>query len=54
MNTPLSESSVSHKLEEIQKRCNRLMEKPNGLLELTLEEALVRAETDDPYNRRKS
>ena len=50
MKTPLSESSVSHNLEEIQKRCNKLIDEPNGLLELTLDEALAHSETDDPYN----
>ncbi len=54
MKTPLSESSVSHKLEEIQKRCNKLLQEPNALLRLTLEEALAHADTDDPYNRRNA
>ena len=51
MDTPLSQSSVSLKLEEIQKRCSELMEEPNGLAELTLEEAILEPESSDPYNR---
>ena len=38
---PLSESSVSLKLEEIQKRCSELMEEPDALLELSLEEPVA-------------
>ena len=38
---PLSESSVSLKLEEIQKRCRELMEEPDALLELSLEEPVA-------------
>lgn len=37
MDTPLSQSSVSHKLELIQKRCGELLDQPDSL-ELTLEE----------------
>ena len=54
MKTPLSESSVSLKLEEIQRRCNELMDEPNALLELTLEEpALADPYSNDPYNRHR-
>lgn len=52
MDTPLSESSVSLKLEEIQRRCSKLMDEPDGLSELTLEEAIVEPESGDPYNQR--
>jgi hypothetical protein len=38
--TPLSESSVSLKLELIRKRCNELLDQPDAL-ELTLEEPAV-------------
>jgi hypothetical protein len=55
MKTPLSESSVSLKLEEIQRRCNELMDEPNALLELTLEEPpLADPYSNDPYNRHRS
>ena len=37
IDTPLSESSVSHKLELIQRRCSQLLDQPDSL-ELTLEE----------------
>lgn len=54
MKTPLSESSVSLKLEEIQRRCNELMDEPNTLLELTLEEpSLADPYSNDPYNRQR-
>jgi hypothetical protein len=51
MDTPLSESSVSLRLEEIQRRCSELLEEPQGLLELTLEDAVATPESGDPYNR---
>jgi len=55
MKTPLSESSVSLKLEEIQRRCSELMDEPNALLELTLEEPPVADPySNDPYNRLRS
>jgi hypothetical protein len=50
METPLSQSSVSLKLEEIQKRCNELMDEPEAL-ELTLEEPVADPRSGDPYNR---
>ena len=54
MDTPLSESSVSLKLEEIQKRCSELLEHPEALSELTLEEPVADPLSDDPYNRHRS
>ena len=51
MDTPLSQSSVSLKLEEIQRRCSELMDEPEGLSELSLEDALPEPESSDPYNR---
>ena len=52
--TPLSETSVSLKLELIQKRCSELMEDPDSMLELALEEpAAADSGAGDPYNRRK-
>lgn len=50
MDIPLSESSVSLKLEEIQKRCSELMEEPEALLELSLEEPLVESPDDGAFN----
>jgi len=51
---PLSESSVSHKLSEIQERCSRLSEESEWLDDLTLEgEQPLRApvaDPNDPYN----
>jgi hypothetical protein len=54
METPLSESSVSLKLEEIQKRCSELMDEPDALLELTLEEPAANPRSSDPYNHHRS
>ncbi len=55
METPLSQSSVSLKLEEIQRRCNELMDEPDALLELTLEEPVAaNPRSNDPYNRHRS
>ena len=55
LETPLSQSSVSLKLEMIQKRCNELMDEPEALLELTLEEPVaVSAGSNDPYNHHRS
>jgi hypothetical protein len=47
---PLSESNVSLKLVDIQKRCSQLLEQPDTL-ELTLEEPVLELEFNDPYNR---
>lgn len=53
-NRPLSESSVSHKLTEIQERCSRLSQESDWLDELTLEgETPVKTSNSnrhDPYN----
>jgi len=55
METPLSQSSVSLKLEEIQERCSKLMEEPDSLLELSLDEPAVEdPRSNDPYNRHRS
>jgi hypothetical protein len=50
MDTPLSQSYVSLKLAEIQKRCNELMDTPDGLTELRLQDPDVVADNSDPYN----
>lgn len=48
--TPLSESSVSLKLSEIQKRCSELMREPQAL-QLRLEDSAAKTAGTDPYNR---
>jgi hypothetical protein len=54
METPLSQSSTSLKLEEIKRRCEELEQESNGLLELTLEDADPEQSGSDPYNRVRS
>jgi hypothetical protein len=54
MDTPLSQTSVSLKLEEIKRRCEELENEPNEALELTLEEPQLELPSNDPYNRGKS
>jgi hypothetical protein len=51
MDTPLSQSNVSLKLEEIKRRCAELDQDPHGFLELTLEDADSEPNGNDPYNR---
>jgi hypothetical protein len=51
MDSPLSQSTVSLKLEEIKRRCEELHEAPQELLELTLEDAEIQPNGSDPYNR---
>ena len=51
MDTPLSQTTVSLKLEEIKRRCEELDQEPHGLLELTLEDAESESNGNDPYNR---
>ena len=54
MDTPLSQSSVTLKLEEIQKRCSELINSPDAL-ELTLEESVAEPKrSDDRYNPYRS
>lgn len=49
---PLSESNVSLKLSEIQKRCSEFLDEPDTLELTLLEEPAVAPETatEDPYN----
>jgi len=49
--TPLSESSVSLKLVDIQKRCSDLIEDPDDLSGLSLEEPVLELDNNNPYNR---
>jgi len=52
--TPLSESSVSHKLELIQRRCSEFLDQPDSL-ELTLEEPVAEdPRAHDLYRRHGS
>ena len=48
---PLSESSVSHKLAEIQKRCAELLQDSASSNDLTIEEPALVCDAFDPYNR---
>ena len=48
---PLSESNVSLKLADIQRRCARLLEDSGDELELTLEEPALPQEGSNPYDR---
>lgn len=48
---PLSESNVSLKLADIQRRCSELLNDSSVELELTLEEPLAAPDDGNPYNR---
>ena len=48
---PLSESNVSIKLAEIQRRCSKMLAEPDSLIELSLEEPAVEPDNNNPYNR---
>jgi hypothetical protein len=50
-NIPLSESNVSLKLADIQRRCSELMLESGDELELALEEPVAAPEGSNPYNR---
>lgn len=47
---PLSESQVSLKLAEIQRRCSELLEESGDSLELSLEEPISQPDDNNPYN----
>jgi hypothetical protein len=51
MDTPLSQTSITLKLEEIKRRCAELDQEPSAVLELTLEDADPEQSGSDPYNR---
>jgi hypothetical protein len=51
MDTPLSQSTVSLKLEEIKRRCEELDREPESFLELSLEDDNSGQDGSDPYNR---
>ena len=48
---PLSESNVSLKLADIQRRCAELIQESGEALELTLEEHALQPDNNNPYNR---
>ena len=48
---PLSQSNVSLKLADIQKRCSQLLDEPNELTTLSLEEPVVEPDNNNPYNQ---
>lgn len=48
---PLSESNVSLRLEDIRKRCSALLEDPDSMISLTLEEPALTPDDNNPYNR---
>jgi len=50
---PLSQSNVSLKLADIQKRCSQLLDDPDELTGLSLEEEepVVEPDNNNPYNR---
>ena len=52
-NVPLSQSSVSLRLADIQKRCTRLLDEPGEFTGLSLEDAKTESATNkhNPYDR---
>ena len=48
---PLSESNVSLKLADIQRRCAELMQESGESLELSLDEPAFQPDNNNPYNR---
>jgi len=48
---PLSQSHVSLKLADIQKRCSDLIDDPDYLGGLSLEEPFAESDNSDPYSR---
>jgi hypothetical protein len=48
--TPLSESNVSLKLADIQKRCSELLKDPDDFGGLTLEEPISGWKSNNPYD----
>jgi len=48
---PLSQSYVSLKLVDIQRRCSDLIDDPDNLGGLTLEEPAAEPDKTNPYNR---
>ncbi len=47
---PLADSNVSLKLADIQRRCTELLQESGDSLELSLEDPIVTADDNNPYN----
>jgi hypothetical protein len=47
---PLSESNVSLRLADIQRRCSELLQESGDELELTLEEPVIKSDGSNPYD----
>lgn len=47
---PLSESNVSLKLADIQRRCTELLQESGDSLELSLEDPIIASDDNNPYN----
>ena len=48
---PLSESNVSLRLADIQRRCSEFITEPGTMTELSLEEPPIEPDNNNPYNR---
>jgi len=48
---PLAESNVSLKLADIQKRCSQLIQESDEFGGLSLEDPVIEADDNNPYNR---
>lgn len=48
---PLSQSNVSLKLADIQERCSKLIDDPDYLGGLSLEEPATKTDKNNPYSR---
>ncbi len=48
---PLSQSNVSLRLADIQKRCSQLLDEPGESTGLSLEEPTVEDDKNNPYDR---
>ena len=51
MDTPLSEKTITMELSLILRRCSELIDNPDDLSELSLEEPLAAEPSNDPYNK---
>jgi len=48
---PLAESNVSLRLADIQKRCSQLIQESDEFGGLSLEDPVIEADDNNPYNR---
>ncbi len=51
MDTPLSEKTITMELSLILRRCSELIDNPDDLSDLSLEEPRAAEQANDPYNR---